>query len=87
MIKSRMQVIKLIDADRSEKGNNKITMAFGLIASTSLSPVIVKPLFETFKLSAPIKSGALKNYEDAIYFFTSIFFIWLIIKIINFRNK
>ncbi|AVG37880.1 TPA: hypothetical protein MPJ72_002340 [Enterobacter asburiae] len=87
IIKSRMQVIKLIDADRSEKGNNKITMAFGLIASTSLSPVIVKPLFETFKLSAPIKSGALKNYEDAIYFFTSIFFIWLIIKIINFRNK
>jgi hypothetical protein len=68
-----MQVIKLIDADRSEKGNNKITMAFGLIASTSLSPVIVKPLFETFKLSGPIKSGALKNYERCNLFLHQYF--------------
>lgn len=87
LIKSRMHVLKLIDADRSEKGNKKITMAFGLIASTSLSPIIVKPLFETLNLSHSIKNGAFKNYEDAIYFITSVILVWLIIKILNFKTK
>ncbi len=83
LIKSRIHVLKLIDADRSEKGNNKITMAFGLIASSSLSPIIVEPLFKAFNLSSLIIEHGLKNYEDAIYFFTSVIFVWLTIKLLN----
>ncbi|EKD5544300.1 hypothetical protein OR582_001510 [Escherichia coli] len=87
LIKSRIQVLKLIDADLNDKSNKKITMAFGLIASTSLSPILVKPLFETLNLSLLIKKSGLKSYEDAIYFATSMVLVWLIIKLLNFRRK
>lgn len=87
MIKSRMLVIKLIDTDLSEKRNKKITIAFGLIASTSLSPIIIKPLLNTLGLTSLMHKYELKNYEDAIYFIIALIFVWLIIIAMNIKTK
>lgn len=82
-----MLVIKLTDAEINERINRKITMAFGLIASTSLSPFIIKPLSNTLGINELIKKYGFKNYEDAIYFVFSLIIVWLIIKTMNLKIK
>lgn len=86
MLKSRMLVIKLIDANFNESSNKKITTAFGLIASVSLSPVIIKPLSTSLGLTEKIHEHNLKNYEDAIYFIITILIIQLLIFLMNIRK-
>lgn len=87
MIRAKMLVIKLTDAEINERINRKITMAFGLIASTSLSPFITKPLSNTLGINEIINKYGFKNYEDAIYFVFSLIIVWLIIKTMNLKIK
>ncbi|WP_449547460.1 hypothetical protein [Lelliottia amnigena] len=86
-LKAKMLVIKLIDSDTSEKRTKKITIAFGLIASTSLSPVIIKPLFKTIGITTLINKNNLSNYEDAFYFITALILVWLVIIAMNIKTK
>ncbi len=87
MLKARMLVIKLIDSDLEGKYNKKITIAFGLIASTSISPIVIKPLFKALGLSNYLKENSLSNFEDAIYFIITLTLVWALIKIMNIKLK
>lgn len=83
LLKARIQVIKLNDASVSERNNRFLTIAFGLIASTSLSPIIVKPIFETLGLTKLGWWPELDRFEDAIYFSITVFFVSAIIMALN----
>ncbi|WEP48713.1 hypothetical protein NMY27_16080 [Cronobacter dublinensis subsp. beijingensis] len=85
MLKARMLVIKLKEANISENSNKKITMAFGMLATTSLSPII-KPLFDTFGLTPYIKKYNLSSYNEIFYFIGAVFIVFILIKLIN-RSK
>ncbi len=85
LLKARIQVVKLEDARVSERSNRLLTIAFGLIASTSLSPIIAKPVFNLLDIADQEVWKKLSNFEDAIYFLTTVLLvlpsIWLLNKI------
>ncbi|MEL5324756.1 hypothetical protein [Serratia ureilytica] len=83
LLKARIQAIKLEDARVSERSNRFLTIAFGLIASTSLSPIIAKPVFETLGITKLSEWSVFNGFEDAIYFLTTVFFVSSSILILN----
>ncbi|EFN7331455.1 hypothetical protein EH542_02845 [Escherichia coli] len=87
MLKSRMQVIKLKDASKNEISNRNITITFGLVASTSLSPVITKPLFENSGITKIIKHLNLDSYTETIYYIFSAIFVSVVLLFINKLNR
>ncbi|EFB3714909.1 hypothetical protein FM874_23725 [Escherichia coli] len=87
MLKSRMQVIKLKDASKNEISNRNITITFGLVASTSLSPVITKPLFENSGITKIIKHLNLGGYTETIYYIFSAIFVSVVLLFINKLNR
>lgn len=84
MLSSRMHVMKLKDASKSETSNRNITIAFGLVASTSLSPVIIKPFFENLGITKIISNLKLGSYSETIYY---IFAVVLVLGLLWFINK
>jgi len=83
LIKSKMEVIKIQETESSDKANNNLTLIFGLIATTSISPILVKPAFEYFAFNDLLKGTAYYNFIDGIYFIASIILVYLLIIIIN----
>ncbi|MEL5329773.1 hypothetical protein [Serratia ureilytica] len=87
LLKARIQLFKLEDAKASEKSNKILTIAFGLIASTSLSPIIAKPIFKSLGLTKASGFKIPENYEETIYFFTTAIFVSIVILILNRISK
>lgn len=87
MLASRMHVIKLKDASKSEASNRNITIAFGLVASTSLSPVIIKPFFENSGLTKIISNLELGKYTETIYYIFAVMFVLGLLWLVNKFNK
>lgn len=87
MLASRMHVIKLKDASKSEASNRNITIAFGLVASTSLSPVIIKPFFERLGLTKIIINYKLGYYSETIYYISAVILVLALLWLINKFNK
>ncbi|ENE4179307.1 hypothetical protein ABNH39_000287 [Enterobacter kobei] len=87
MLTSRMHVIKLKDASKSESSNRNITIAFGLVASTSLSPVIIKPLFERIGFTKIISNYKLENYSETIYYIFAVTLVLVLLWLVNKFNK
>lgn len=83
MIKSRMQVIKLNDSSKTEKSNRNITIAFGLVASTSLSPIIIKPLFDQIGIKKLINTHHLQSFQETIYYIGAVFFVLITLWLVN----
>jgi hypothetical protein len=87
MLTSRMHVIKLKDASKSEASNRNITIAFGLVASTSLSPVIIKPFFERLGLTKIISNYKLESYSETIYYIFAVILVLVLLWLANKLNK
>ncbi|MFO4354721.1 hypothetical protein [Klebsiella pneumoniae] len=87
MLASRMHVIKLKDASKSEASNRNITIAFGLVASNSLSPVIIKPFFEKLGLTKIISNYKLENYSETIYYIFAVILVLASLWLVNKLNK
>ncbi|CAH6303988.1 hypothetical protein [Pantoea agglomerans] len=83
LIKSKMELIKIQETESSDKANKNLTLIFGLIATTSISPILVKPAFEYFKLDDCLRGTVFYDFIDAIYFVISISLVYLLIKILN----
>lgn len=83
LLSARIQAIKLEDARVSERSNRFLTIAFGLIASTSLSPIIAKPAFESLGITKLKDWSSFSGFEDAIYFLTTVFIVSLAITSLN----
>ena len=79
LIKVKTDIARLKDSDRSDKSNKMMTMIFGLLASTSLTPILIKPLLDMFSFPILLKKYGLGDFYDAIYFFMTCVLIGLLI--------
>ena len=86
LIKSKMEFIKIQETESSDKANRNLTLIFGLIATTSISPILVKPVLELFKFNELLKGTVFYNFIDGIYFIIAIILVFIVIIFMN-RNK
>lgn len=83
LIKSKMEVIKIQETESNDRANRNLTLIFGLVATTSISPILVKPILEVLKFSDLLKGTIFYNFIDAIYFVFSIILVSFVIALIN----
>ncbi|VEB93445.1 Uncharacterised protein [Citrobacter koseri] len=83
LIKVKTDIAKLKDSDRSDKSNKMMTMIFGLLASTSLTPVLIQPLLDLFSFPIFLKKYGLDDFSDAIYFFITCALIGVLILVLR----